>query len=322
MKHLLLLLALMLQTVSFAFDKESAIDFVYQYSGDSLWGIPMPEGYDYKVGIIERDIDTLFNSWDVYEGEDSVETRVDTILVPKDNYVFFVTVPENFIFKGQSKFLSYFFLSKKDTSFAVIDTVGYPERFCCWDTIREDGRVLKKEAIQEVPKMIDREMGTMDYNLYIVEDTSKMKIYNLSGESLVLYNDSWNFIIKTQKDTCYLFSYWKDREYGTYVVFVPIPIICNTDLSKEKGLSLVFSRQNGDVKEYGSVKEYMVYPNPVSDIINVDIDNCSLSIFSNEGKLIKRAEEPQMNISELPLGTYLLEISKEGKSIVKKIIKH
>jgi len=56
--------------------------------------------------------------------------------------------------------------------------------------------------------------------------------------------------------------------------------------------------------------------------VNVEIEDCSLSLFSNEGKLIKRAEEPQMNISELPLGTYLLEISKEGKSIVKKIIKH
>ncbi|MBO7628218.1 MAG: T9SS type A sorting domain-containing protein [Paludibacteraceae bacterium] len=322
MKHLLLLLALMLQTVSFAFDKESAIDFVYEYSGDSLWGIPMPEGYDYTVGIIERDIDTLYNSWDVYEGEDSVETKVDTILVPKDNYVFFVTVPDNFIFKGQSKFLSYLFLSKNDSSFVVIDTVGYPERFCCWDTIREEGRVLKKEAIYDVPKMIDSKFGTIDYNLYLVEDTSNMKLYKLSGETVVINKKSWNFIVETQKDTCYIIKYWKDKEYGIIVDFVPVPIVCNTDWSNEKGLSLVFSRQNGDVKEYGSVKEYMVYPNPVSDIINVDIDNCSLSLFSNEGKLIKRAEEPQMNISELPSGTYLLEISKEGKSIVKKIIKH
>ena len=322
MKHLLLLLALMLQTVSFAFDKESAIDFVYEYSGDSLWGIPMPEGYDYKVGIIERDIDTLYNSWDVYEGEDSVETKVDTILVPKDNYVFFVTVPDNFIFKGHSIFLSYFFLSKKDTSFAVIDTFGYPERFCCWDTIREEGRVLKKEAIYDVPKMIDSKFGTIDYNLYLVEDTSNMKLYKLSGEAVVINKKSWNFIVETQKDTCYIIKYWKNKEYGIIVDFVPVPIVCNTDWSNEKGLSLVFSRQNGDVEEYGSVKEYMVYPNPVVDVVNVEIEDCSLSLFSNEGKLIKRAEEPQMNISELPLGTYLLEISKEGKSIVKKIIKH
>ena len=322
MKHLLLLLALMLQTVSFAFDKESAIDFVYEYSGDSLWGIPMPEGYDYKVVIIERYIDTLYNSWDVYEGEDSVETKVDTILVPKDNYVFFVTVPDNFIFKGHSIFLSYFFLSKKDTSFAVIDTFGYPERFCCWDTIREEGRVLKKEAIYDVPKMIDSKFGTIDYNLYLVEDTSNMKLYKLSGEAVVINKKSWNFIVETQKDTCYIIKYWKDKEYGIIVDFVPVPIVCNTDWSNEKGLSLVFSRQNGDVEEYGSVKEYMVYPNPVVDVVNVEIEDCSLSLFSNEGKLIKRAEEPQMNISELPLGTYLLEISKEGKSIVKKIIKH
>ena len=133
---------------------------------------------------------------------------------------------------------------------------------------------------------------------------------------------SWNFIVETQKDTCYIIKYWKDKEYGIIVDFVPVPIVCNTDWSNEKGLSLVFSRQNGDVEEYGSVKEYMVYPNPVVDVVNVEIEDCSLSLFSNEGKLIKRAEEPQMNISELPLGTYLLEISKEGKSIVKKIIKH
>lgn len=321
MKHLLLILALMLQTVSFAFDKESAIDFVYEYSGDSLWGIKMPEGYCYKVGLIERDIDTLYNSWDVYEGEDSVETRVDTILVPKDNYVFFVTVPENFIVKRHSQFLSYFFLSKKDSSFSVIDTFGYPERFCCWDTIREDGRVLKSEAVYDVPKMVDRKFGTIDYNLYIVEDTSKMEIYNLSGDTVVLYNDSWNFIVETQKDTSYLFCYWKDKEYGIIVDFVPVPIICKMDLSKGEGLSLVYSRQNGDVDEYGSAKEYMVYPNPVVDVVNVDIDNCSLSLFSNEGKLIKKSVESRMDMSELPSGMYLLEISRDGKSVVKKIIK-
>ena len=66
----------------------------------------------------------------------------------------------------------------------------------------------------------------------------------------------------------------------------------------------------------------MLYPNPVVDVVNVEIEDCTLSLFSNEGKLIKRIEESQMNISELPSGTYLLEISKEEKSIVKKIIKH
>ena len=65
----------------------------------------------------------------------------------------------------------------------------------------------------------------------------------------------------------------------------------------------------------------MVYPNPVVDVVNVVVDDCTLSLFSNEGKLIKRTEESQMNMSELPSGMYLLEISKEGKSVIKKIIK-
>lgn len=324
MKQIFLIVTLMLQTVAFAFDKNSALDFVYEYSADSLWGIKMPYGYDYKVGMIEHDIDTLYNSRNIYDGMDSVGTRIDTIIVPKNNYVFFATTPDNFVIKGQSPFLSYFFLSKTDSSFSVIDTFGHPERFCCWDAIREDGRFLRKEAIIDAPRIVEGLLGEIDYDLYIVDDSVNVGVYANSGNTANLYNDyEWCFIVDIKKDTCYLFSYLREKEPGGIVCApaLTIPIICNTDLSATKELTLVYSRQNGDVRSITSEKKYNVFPNPVTKDVNVDIDDCTLSLYSNDGKWIKSVAQPNMNMSDLPTGMYFLKVTHNGQSQVTRVIK-
>lgn len=70
-----------------------------------------------------------------------------------------------------------------------------------------------------------------------------------------------------------------------------------------------------------------VWPNPVSNIINIQTDQeTSLSgeLFNTSGKLILQKEIFQngtLNISHLPKGIYFLKINNEKEEVVKKIVK-
>lgn len=70
-----------------------------------------------------------------------------------------------------------------------------------------------------------------------------------------------------------------------------------------------------------------IYPNPVTDILNINYDSAEISflkIFSIEGKLITESEiKPQINISNLNSGTYILNFYNSKNNLLhsSKIIK-
>ncbi len=69
-----------------------------------------------------------------------------------------------------------------------------------------------------------------------------------------------------------------------------------------------------------------IYPNPATDIININIQNqinFKASIYDLNGKLIKEAiNENQIQINTMPAGIYLLEIKdlQTGQRVVEKIV--
>ena len=69
-----------------------------------------------------------------------------------------------------------------------------------------------------------------------------------------------------------------------------------------------------------------IYPNPVTDIINIEVIgqlNYQVSLYNLEGKLIKsKLNWNQINVETIPTGTYVLEIKdlKTNQKIVEKII--
>ena len=78
--------------------------------------------------------------------------------------------------------------------------------------------------------------------------------------------------------------------------------------------------------------EMQVYPNPVSDILNLKIEKISLKnmqfrLYDLSGKLVKtesiKTAETKINLQNCPSSTYLLQIINEGKiSKIFKIIKN
>lgn len=70
--------------------------------------------------------------------------------------------------------------------------------------------------------------------------------------------------------------------------------------------------------------QFGVYPNPTTDIVHiVGTQNAEYHIFSIDGKMVKsgRTQDAKINMSELNSGLYLLQITSEGNTETKKIIK-
>jgi hypothetical protein len=73
--------------------------------------------------------------------------------------------------------------------------------------------------------------------------------------------------------------------------------------------------------------DFTYYPNPAKNTLNVDIDQVvsQYSIYNMAGKKVlvgsPESIDPQINISSLQTGTYLVKISVEGKSASFRIIK-
>ena len=79
MRHFILLLSLMFSTASFAFESaDSALDFLYEYAADTIWGIELFDNFHttYHVGVMQHDVDTIFNYRGVYENNELVGSRV------------------------------------------------------------------------------------------------------------------------------------------------------------------------------------------------------------------------------------------------------
>lgn len=317
MRSFFLFLSLLFSTISFAFDSyDSALDFVYEYSSDTIWGCKLPENFTYRVGVIEHDIDAIVNDR---------HTESDTFPVPLNHYAFFITTPENLDFGGDSPLVSYLFLSKEDSSYIVIDTVGDPERYTKWDMVRTDGRLLKNQAISDLSNRIDYYTQTENsiYDVYLIEDTTNLHMIDCADflrKDIDLEN-AWTFVIDTHNGSCLCIKYYRDRNENIIVSnMIAASINTTSNFSSINGFKLVLSNPNG-VSTVNAELYVTLFPNPASNMIYINLDNCSLSLLSIEGETLKIANGNQMSIEEFQSGLYLLKIQKDNFSITKEIFK-
>lgn len=312
-----LALFIMLQTISFAFESlDSALDYVYEYSSDTLWGIKMPFGNSYKAGYIQDDVEYIVNSRELTS---SILIR-DTINVPKEHYVFFVTTPDNFVIEGSSPFVSYFFLSKNDSSHIVTDTLGCPTLNQTWNEIRTNGRLLQEDAIKEALSSISLYTNSSKYLVYLVEDSNDLE---LSAEELSLdIRVNWYFIIDTIDGTKILFYSGRNRN-GSLIQqsVIPQSIVCKKDLLTISGLKMVFNNYDNKVEGSCSDIKNKVFPNPADDVIFVNMTSCIITLLSMEGKELCCTNNGWLSLLNYPAGICLLKIAEGNKITYEWVIK-
>lgn len=74
--------------------------------------------------------------------------------------------------------------------------------------------------------------------------------------------------------------------------------------------------------------KFSIYPNPFSDVVNIigmnQAENVVYNLFTIDGKLIKKGrleERNQINLNDVSKGLYMLQLTSNGKTETKKIIK-
>ncbi|WP_309640585.1 CotH kinase family protein [Flavobacterium sp.] len=137
--------------------------------------------------------------------------------------------------------------------------------------------------------------------------TNAYQLFNIDFTAITSANNNANFKVRLRftgtnmtADTGARITFNNIAVYGTEIV-----------LAVEENFSL----------------QYAVYPNPVSDVINVVGINTgrivNYKLYTIDGKQIKAGtvENAQINLSDLSNGLYLLQLESEGRIETKKISK-
>jgi hypothetical protein len=98
------------------------------------------------------------------------------------------------------------------------------------------------------------------------------------------------------------------------------PIVVGTDNGTDIVIDLntyIASQDSDEIK---------LYPNPVSDFLNIGIKNIQkyeISIFDNNGKLVKAGKNTngKINVSDLPKGTYTIQLRNTEQKLTSVFIK-
>ena len=324
MKQLYFLLSLVFSTTAFAFnDIASALDFVYDYAFDSTEF----KNFDIRpcrVGMKDNDIDTILNYRDIYDNGERIGSALDTFLVPREHYAFFITFSEDISITGSSPLVHYLFLSKTDSSYLTIDTIGNPNQFTQWDTIRNTDRLTKSKAIEAMADFASFYTDSLVYEIYLIEDTTCFEVLNFYNHlrDYIDLDMGWNFIIDVHADSCLFVTLGREFQPDNTIGFSMSPTMTPTKAHISSGTCFpkIISHNTNSVKSPRSELDVTIYPNPATDAIHANIDDCSLSLFSSEGGILKNVDNNVMGISEFPSGLYFLKVSKRGKSATKVII--
>ena len=106
----------------------------------------------------------------------------------------------------------------------------------------------------------------------------------------------------------------------------------NTSGSVSQGVQHAFEISTLSLEENSLHLSLMAYPNPTQELLNLSVGNYSqeklaYKLVDLEGKVISEAsmhsEETTIDMKQLPVATYFVEVHNEGKKVhVFKIIKN
>ena len=106
---------------------------------------------------------------------------------------------------------------------------------------------------------------------------------------------------------------------GTYNYTVTNAAGCISMASANVVINLPMVSSNPDLMK----NKVKIYPNPINDVIRVSTDSYEkplLKLYSINGVLLKEIEDSEMNVNNVPVGTYVLKVKLDGYTINYPVI--
>ncbi|MBK9191000.1 MAG: T9SS type A sorting domain-containing protein [Crocinitomicaceae bacterium] len=121
--------------------------------------------------------------------------------------------------------------------------------------------------------------------------------------------------------------YYYDLANDKQPIFMHATVDISSTLINQSFNSVYYS----GIPAYVSVAElndgdFTVYPNPANDVVTITTDGTAdqLTVFNLNGQVITSFINPQaietVNVSELPAGTYLIQVTNEGVVTEEKLV--
>lgn len=146
---------------------------------------------------------------------------------------------------------------------------------------------------------------------FIIEGADISSANNQSWNGIKIEGNGYGLILPDTKiDNGYFFMYTDNN------------VLPNGKIANNEELSPI---KNKELKINNSVEEIKIYPNPTGDFINIRTNELikSVVIINMEGKIIRTLNDNfnQINVQNLPNGSYILKMELADKFLIKKFIK-
>ncbi len=146
---------------------------------------------------------------------------------------------------------------------------------------------------------------------FIIEGADILSANNQSWNGIKIEGNGYGLILPDTKiDNGYFFMYTDNN------------VLPNGKIANNEKLSPI---KNKELKINNSVEEIKIYPNPTGDFINIRTNELikSVVIINMEGKIIRTLNDNfnQINVQNLPNGSYILKMELADKFFIKKFIK-
>ena len=158
---------------------------------------------------------------------------------------------------------------------------------------------------------------TYDYNIPTDSGTVDL-IDQVSNDSVAITFSLWQGgVPTTMVDTVYFNS------TGAPAWYIDITVYCYT---KAIGSDIVKTIHSMDKTtnglEFNTASKLIVYPNPASDLVNIQGDIIKVEMYNSLGQLMLSSKDNSFDVSKLPTGLYqlVIVIDNEGNSVTKKLV--
>ena len=160
--------------------------------------------------------------------------------------------------------------------------------------------------------------GTSYDDSYVV--TGRFWLWMEQNKSSTFAEDLTNALVNEEYNNT---TWWSSR-YGK-----TIAQMWEEYVSSQQGQKSAHVVSSSDIADISTLTELSIYPNPVSDVLNVDLEgeirNTVANIYTIRGvKVVTQTlvnNTSTIDVSILPKGVYLVLINQNGKIVKRKIIK-
>jgi len=200
-----------------------------------------------------------------------------------------------------------------------VDSYGSTYATVQGNDIRLSESIFRTQEIDAWGKVITPK-GTFDVirvNEYMIK---------IDSVFLIIYGNESYQEDYSSFDTTYSYNFYTTFSENNFNKYPLLEVEYDNDADTIKQTRwLTYGEEEEDntaINKISNFNTISVYPNPSSDIVNIETKEniVSINIYNTEGKVVRTSSENQIQVSDLPSSVYVIEVKTTNSLYKKKIM--